>query len=848
MTHSPESAPDPHPFILVDDPDATDAARVGVKAATLAELRLAGFPVPPGVTVPVGSFDPADGGLRSSAAELLRDVVSSSLGPGPYAVRSSGSSEDGAEASFAGQFDTLLDVEFADLGDAVVRCHHSGRSARVTAYAGRRRIDLAVLIQPMVAAEAAGVAFTRDPVNGAHRVIVEAIAGSGEHLVSGSTTPQRWTIDPDPSTPPAVSGPAEPDAADGPLDAGRAEVIAELARRVAAYRGNPQDIEWAWADGSAWLLQARPITVVGAPDDSPSAAPDAPRGERIPIPVSVPPGDWVRDDFHEPVPLSPFGRILLTEQILRVFPRIFEEWGVLLDRADVRRIGGWLYMRMVPLGAPRPRAGRRPVAAPPRWLLRVLLRTHPVVRRRIRTAERVLAEDRAAEITRRWVEEWRPEHIADLRRVPDLVALSDAELRSELEHRIRVIGHPAHVAVMMAYVIPMYELHLACRDLLGWDTSEMLHLLAGLSTTTTLPTRAMAPLVEHARSRPDLLGLLDAADESTLPRLRAAAPDFADAVDSYLAEYGHRVLRYEVIDPTLAEAPHLLLHLIAQQVQSGFDAIRSERDAAARRGAALARARSGLAARASEGDRIRFERALARAAEAYPLWEDRVLWTFGAQAARLRYCALEIGARLARRGQLAEPADVFFLEASDADAALADGLDRSDRVRLHRGQRNWAIVHPGPAAYGTPPPEPPFGLLPPAARLVNEALLWAVSPTGQFFGDRAGSPAADALVTGAPASAGRHTGTVRVVHGEDEFDQVRSGDVVVCRVTSPAWSIVLPTMGALVTDVGGVLSHPAIIAREYGVPCVVGTRDGTSKLTSGQRVTVDGSSGVVSAA
>ena len=843
MSRFTRSSPDRTPLVLADHLSATDAGRVGAKAAALSRLRLAGFPVPPGVSVPVDAFAPDDGGLRDVTAERLRDLVSSALGPGPYAVRSSGISEDGAEASFAGQFDTLLDVSLHDLDEAVIRCHASRRSARVDAYASAERVELAVLIEPMVAAEAAGVAFTRDPVTGADRVVVEAVPGPGERLVSGRATPQRWVVDPDASVP--VEDPTGPYGTDGPLDADKARAVADLARRVAAASGTPQDIEWAWSDGTLWLLQARPITAIGGSGTSPApAAAGGDGGEQIPIPVIVPPGAWVRDDFHEPVPLSPFGRVLLTEQIIKVFPRVFEEFGLLIDHAETRHIGGWIYMRMVPLGAPPPRAGGRATAPPPRWLLRMLLRTHPALRRRIRTAGRAVAEDRAAAIARQWVEEWKPEHIADLRRVPHLASLSDAELAAELDHRIRVLGHRAHVTVTMAYVIPMYELYLACRDLLGWDALEMLRLLEGLSTTSTEPARAMAPLVEQARSRPELLELLDEADESTLSRLRVEAPEFAAAVDVHLAEFGHRALRYDVIDPTLAEVPHLLLHLIAQQAQSGFDAARSEDEAEARREAAAAHARSIIAERRVASDSDRFERALARARDAYPLWEDRVVWTFGTQAAQLRYCGLEIGTRLAARGQLTEPADVFLLEAADAAAALSDGDDRTERVRFHRGQRNWAIAHPGPVTYGPEPPEPPLDLLPPAARLVNEALLWAISPTGQFFGDRV-TPTGDSLVSGTPASAGRHTGTVRVIRGEDEFDQVQAGDVVVCRVTSPTWSIVFPTMGALVTDVGGVLSHPAIIAREFGVPCIVGTGNATSVLATGQLVTVDGTSGVV---
>jgi pyruvate,water dikinase len=115
---------------------------------------------------------------------------------------------------------------------------------------------------------------------------------------------------------------------------------------------------------------------------------------------------------------------------------------------------------------------------------------------------------------------------------------------------------------------------------------------------------------------------------------------------------------------------------------------------------------------------------------------------------------------------------------------------------------------------------------------------------GEFYG-RPTDVRDEAVVAGTPASAGRYTGTVRVVMSEDQFEKIQPGDVVVCPVTSPAWSVVFPSMGGLVTDTGGILSHPAIIARELGIPAVVGTGNATDVLKDGQRVTVDGTIGVV---
>jgi len=404
-----------------------------------------------------------------------------------------------------------------------------------------------------------------------------------------------------------------------------------------------------------------------------------------------------------------------------------------------------------------------------------------------------------------------------------------------------VLGHPAHIAVAIAYWILVYELAEACRELLGWDAPKTLTLLEGLSTTSTEPARQLADLARLARTKPAVRELLARVDETTPKRLADVDPEFARAFSDYVEANGHRSLLYDVIEPTLAETPHVLLRLVADQLEAEFSPDHEEQEARRRRRQAAEEARRLLASH-PEADRQRFERALARAREGYPALEDRAWWTNSVQSALLRYVALAIGRRLVDRGQLGAVDDVFFLEAQDARSALFDGADRRDTARVARGQRAWAMAHPGPYAYGEPPPgEPPFDLLPPPARLVNRGVMWGMA---QLFGEPPGARD-ERVVAGTPASPGRYTGSVRVVMGEHEFGKIRRGDVVVCPVTSPAWSVVFPSMGALVTDMGGILSHPAIIARERGIPAVVGTGNATNVLRDGQTVTVDGTEGAV---
>ena len=821
-------------LVSLDDPACEAPALAGNKAATLARLRRAGFPVPPGGVVSAEALRGVHDELPAAVRASLRKVPDV-VGPGPWAVRSSSTREDSEQASFAGQFETVLGVEADGLAEAVRRVWRSAFSERVTVYGGEQGAgSMAVLIQPMIAAEAAGVAFTTDPVSGKQCTVIEAVKGLGERLVSGSATPERWKLEQDGS----IEAPSVAKA----LDAEKARAVSDLAARVEEQLGRPQDIEWAIGGGSVWLLQARPITAL--PSDAP---------ELIPIPIEVPPGYWTTDRFHWPTPASPFGRVM-GEELRKTLPAAFAEFGILIDRAEHADIGGWLYAQVTPVGAPpagRSR-GRGRQGTPPRWLLALLMRLHPAIRRRTRAARQAIESDLPFALIRRWHEESRPAYQEDAERALalDLGSMSDEELAAQLDHRVEMLGRPEHASVGFAYFVVMYELAEVCRELLGWNTARTLSLLEGLSTVTTEPARQLAHLADLARSKPAVRRLLASVDESTPARLADVDAEFAQAFSRYIDATGHRVVRYDVIEPTLAEMPHLLLRLIADQLEVGFTPEQAAQAALRRRSQATEEARRLLASR-PEADRERFELALARASEAYPTFDDRVWHTTFVPLGLLRYVALEIGRRLVDRGQLTAVDDLFFLDVSEARSALLDGGDRIETTSVRKAQRAWAIANRGPMTYGEPPSgEPPFDLLPPEARHVNQAIAWGVS---EFWGAQpapvpwAGHPGDhdQRLMAGTPASAGRYTGTARVVMGEHQFDKIQVGDVVVCPMTSATWSVVFPSIGALVTDAGGILSHPAIIAREHGIPAVVGTGNATDVLRDGQRVTVDGSIGVV---
>jgi pyruvate,water dikinase len=213
----------------------------------------------------------------------------------------------------------------------------------------------------------------------------------------------------------------------------------------------------------------------------------------------------------------------------------------------------------------------------------------------------------------------------------------------------------------------------------------------------------------------------------------------------------------------------------------------------------------------------------------------------------MRYAALEIGRRLTARRQLADRDHIFQLELPEAVGALDSGADQHALVNRRQGERAWVIGHPGPASYGRDPgPPPSFAAFPAPARFINEGMLWALDQI--LAADHHHPPAAGAALTGIGASAGTYTGPARIIKDETEFGKLRPGDVLVCPITSPVWSVLFGVVGALVTNTGGILSHSAIIAREHRIPAVLDTGSATTILRDGQTVTVDGTAGTVTVA
>ncbi len=770
--------------------EATDPARCGHKAAALAAQRRSGHQVPDGFVIPVG---------MACSAEDVRGALQR-LGPGPWAVRSSGVAEDLEDASFAGQYVSVLGLRtLEDVVAAVEEVRDSVSAGHVAAYRDGRATTpdggIAVLVQRMVDARAAGVAFSANPVTGEDEVVIEAVRGLGDRLAAGSEDCDRW-VD--------VWASARPVTDTGVIDRSVAGRVAALARRVARERGAPQDIEWALESDEVFLLQARPIT--GLP--------------RPPV-IEVPPGRWVKDTVHWSGPMTPAGASILLPVAESSFTKMSAEFGLPLETLRFRSFGGEVYSQEI-----EPGGKHNPGSPPPWWAGALAFRLLPPLRRIARAASEAMPKLEA--YPRAWEESWREActRRIDKARAADLAGLNEEDLLGHLHHLIHELLAPhmlIHFQLMLPDMVALHELAVCCKERLGWDTAQVLELVAGLSTTATLPAAQLAEIAARVDDATVARGL-DAV------RATSAGP----LLEAWLALWGLRSIDLDPGSPTVAEHDHLVLGLLRQPRPA-----RGQRTAS--REAAVARARAAL----QGDDRTRFDAALSAAERAHPQREDNVLYTQSLPLGLVRRALLEIGRRLVAAGTLRTPDDAAYLELEELRPALdhtLTGETASRRVHRRRAEATWVRAHPGPAFHGPAPVPPPSTRgLPFALRRLLEALLWEVA-----LEETKVVPASrERALAGVGASAGRYTGRVRVIRGEAELSRLEAGEVLVCPTTHSSWALAFARAGALVTDYGGMLSHPAIVAREYDIPAVVATGSATSTLVDGQSVTVDGSTGLV---
>ena len=363
-------------------------------------------------------------------------------------------------------------------------------------------------------------------------------------------------------------------------------------------------------------------------------------------------------------------------------------------------------------------------------------------------------------------------------------------------------------------------------------TGEHLQLLQGFPNKSVEFAIELWRLAKEARSRPvvwQALQKLPAQDAHDALGKESETRAFHDAVEEFLGTYGWRSNELDVASTTWKEDPTNVYRLLREYgLREDYDLEEEQRSLTAARRAREKVVRE-KAAGAGEMAKL-FEMALTGAQQYLPIQEDHNFWIDQQGVAVQRVPVLEAGGRLVAAGRLTDASDVFFLRYDELQDALRGGKgDLRPLVEQRRQEHARHMAMKPPAAVGTPPPP----------EMADNPMMT------KFFGGLPPENPDPRLINGNAASGGTYTGTARVIMSLEDSDRLRQGEVLVCPATMPPWTPLFAIASAVVTDHGGILSHTAIVAREYQIPAVIGTKVGTSLIQDGQTITVDGDAGTV---
>lgn len=809
---------------LILHPDEISVETAGGKGAALHRLAVAGFDVPAFFVVSPRACR-VEGDVVTLVPELSSPLQQAleSLGPGPFAVRSSGRSEDGADHSHAGQFHTALDVPASGVETAICEVWASGASQSLARYReATNAVDAgapAIVVQQMVPARAAGVAFSADPVSGMQgRCIVSAVAGLGEALVSGEADGEDWQVTPDGQV---TDSPQEPTV----LTAGEACEIAALAAQAEAHFGRPQDIEWALDGARLRMLQSRPITTALRPlpmaDDALVVLDNSNIVESYPGIVS---------------PLTYSFACYVYDRVYRAFVALLgvrpaeisanaPVFANLLARLDGRvyyNLGNWYralallpgfsrnrdHMEtMMGVDEPLPEALRNSIGPAPATGGKRLAETARMARVAVGLGWAAL---RLPATRRRFMR--RVERALETGPPPDRANLT------ELATTFRVI----EADLLDRWDAPLVNDFLcmmafgASRKLLErWagPAGLALHndvMIGQGDIVSAEPSRRIARMgrmVAEAGLADDLL-----ADGRVA---LVGHPEIEAEFASYLERFGDRCtqeLKLESIP--LDEDPSQLLAAIAASARrppavqpdpaaqdwSGIMPGRPFRRWFARCVTDYAKAR------VRDRENLRFER-------------TRI---FG----HARRVFLAIGREFWAMGRLDTPRDIFLLTTGEVLGAIEGNALSHDLKAIVAFRRSEQRREDGQ-------PDPP-------ERIVGHGAALSVGSREPAAATRQTGK----LRSGTGCSAGRVTATARVIR-DPRREHLLAGEILVARNTDPGWIAVFSNAAAIVVERGSLLSHSAIVARELGIPCVVGIKGATEWVRDGAVLTVDGETGEV---
>ena len=858
-------------ILPLDDVLAT-LDNVGGKGASLARLTNAGLPVPGGFFITTAAYkqfvkendlqtqimaalesaDISKPHSLEAVSQVIRTIFTDAIvpqtivlaitgaygalpGPKPVvAVRSSATAEDLPDLSFAGQQDTYLNIEgLPNVLKAVQACWASLWTARAIGYRIRNKIDqtvvsISVVVQMMVLADTAGIMFTANPVNDKRdEVMITAAWGLGEAVVGGEVTPDTIIVDK------ATGSVISYEIADKELMTSRisggtanqpvptnlrhARVLSDdaianllkLGQTIETLYGQPMDIEWTLKNDTIAIVQARPITSLG------EELPPAPTEWVMPDPK----GQYMRTSIIDlmPDPLTPLFETLglssLNDKVIHLVGWMTNSDYVLSNYSTLT-INGYAYMN----------AGLNF-----RDLVFMVFRLVPAILPILRRGQ-AYWEDVACvkytDITTSWEEK-------------DHKALSAAELfkgmreisDAAMEHLTAVMVFLGQCAGSEGLTSNLYN-----KMIMREGDPLAAALFMGYDSAPVRGEKALYDLAQWCQTQPELATYVLKTDSQQISDLlqNDNEPDavneaiwqaWKERFNIFLREYGHSIYDLDFGEPLPSDNPAPFIENCKIYIRGeGKNPYERQKAYAERREALVIESFSRLK---SVKSKI-FRMALNWAQRLAPLREDGIA-NMGYGYPVLRQMASEIGRRLVGQQVLEENEDIFWLREDEVDACV-QMLDQNDPINsfTEAVKERKAVWRARKSV--TPPPQIP----------ARKKYLGFNTDLFLAHGTQEGN-----TIKGVPGSPGTVTATARVLDGPQDFDKLQKGDVLVASITTPAWTPLFVIASAVVTDIGGPLSHGSIVAREYGIPAVLGTGVATRSITNGQTITVNGTTGEV---
>jgi pyruvate,water dikinase len=859
------------PYVLPFSDSQATLETVGGKGMSLAKMIQAGFPVPDGLHITTEAYrqfvaannlqpkilaalkdvDISLPATLETASETIRGLFAQGKVPpeiaeairGSYeamgrpeksvAVRSSATAEDLPEASFAGQHETFLNISgINSVLNAVKKCWASLWTARAISYRIKNNIDqntvaLAVFVQEMVDAEVSGILFTANPING-HRdeVVINAAWGIGEAIVGGLVSPDTIVADKASSRIKKVdiaektiitvltgSGTREESLNDARRSSQvlkEAQIIelVDIARKIEDFYGNPQDIEWCHAGGRFYIVQSRPITALPEPETPTPTEWKLPRGSYAAM----------RNNIVELMadPLSPLfatlGLSAINTSLHRLMNESFAMQGIMPPEIIVV-VNHYAY-------------NNGSVSA--KGMARLIFGAPKIMKMMFTGA------------VERWTETGRPQYYQAIEswQAKNWRAFSSVELvesaRQLTESAIAAYGALVSGVIPAAWITEalfsiIYNRLIKRRD----DPSAPTYLL-GYDSLPIRADKSLYSLAEWARQHPSLADYLEHTSTSKLVNIIGTPANIPIAIwqewrqrfHEHLDKFGHTLYDLDFAHPLPADDPAPVLDTFKLYLRGqGVNPYTRQQGSEKRREQAVLLMKLRL-----KGLRLKwFHKYLASAQRYAPLREDG-LAEIGLAYPLIRQMLRELGQRFAQQQVILIADDIFWLTegevmltATRQDVGLPLG-SLAENISLRKAERRAALSV-----------NPPMTL--PQMKVFGFDLM-------SLKGKRGRGGKGD-VIKGVAASPGKVMGVARILHGPEDFSKMKPGDVLVAPITTPAWTPLFAMAAAIVTDVGGPLSHGSIVAREYGIPAVLGTQVATRRIQTGQTITVDGSAGKV---